>query len=423
MGIASWLLGLGMKTEETAGQMGVRMGTIPLQWPAGVAPDSLIHRLSRDPHKRASIFSKIQTIVVNEGETAVVLEDGVSKGALEPGRYVFEKARGVGSLDILWIKTGQRSIKWGVGNIVSSDGITVSGRGILYVRVVDGVTFNSQVVQGEITFAEVHLQRFLMPRIQSVMRTVMSALPAYALVAEREVFFKAITNNLDTTFGDMGLKIVDLEVMDVNLPPEYRAAIAKETMVGATQGARLLEAQIAAQEAQIAAQAAAQVKLSTGMADVQLLATLQAQGIDPLKLKALEAMQTMAENPAQGGMGMGDAARVGLIGQMAAAAMTPPAQPPHPQPQALPQIQEQPMIAQGAPQPASPQQAPPLQAPSQQAAPPPPAAPSGGEAARVAELEAKLEKLEDRLLDGEISEQMYEKLAGRIEARLAKLSP
>ena len=81
------------------------------------------------------------------------------------------------------------------------------------------------------------------------------------------------------------------------------------------------------------------------------------------------------------------------------------------------------MIAQGAPQPASPQQAPPLQAPSQQAAPPPPAAPSGGEAARVAELEAKLEKLEDRLLDGEISEQMYEKLAGRIEARLAKLSP
>jgi regulator of protease activity HflC (stomatin/prohibitin superfamily) len=319
---------------------------------------------------------------------------------------VFEKARVVGSLDIIWIKSGQQPVKWGVGNVISLDGITVSGRGILYARVADGVKFNTQVLQGSVTFSEVDLQRFLMPRLQSVMRTVVAVLPARALMVEREAFFNAIKNNLGDSFAEMGLQIVDIEVMDVNLPAEYKAAISQEAMVGAAQGARLLEAQIAAQERLIEAQATAQANLSLGAAEVQLLTTLQAQGIDPLKLKALEAMQTMAENPSHGGLGGADAARVAIIGQVAGSALATPAQPTIPQPAALPLPQAPSMIAQ---QPQAP-----VAAPQQEGA-------VEVDAARIAALEEKLEKLEDRLLDGEISEEMYTKLAAKIEARLEKL--
>src|SRR6476646_7294669 len=102
MGLVSSLLNIGISVESAVSQVGVRFGKIPLQWPAGEIT-SIVYRLSRNPHERASIFAETQPIVVNEGEVAVVLEDGKAQGALEPGRYVFEKARVVGALDIVWI--------------------------------------------------------------------------------------------------------------------------------------------------------------------------------------------------------------------------------------------------------------------------------------------------------------------------------
>jgi regulator of protease activity HflC (stomatin/prohibitin superfamily) len=413
MGIGSWLLGLGVRAENTAASVGVRTGAIPLQWPArGSAPSdgtagvvgegSLIYRLPREPEKRASIFSKSQTIIVNEGETAVVLEDGRSSGALEPGRYTFEKARIVGSLDIVWLKTGQQTVKWGIGNVLSVDGIQVSGRGILFLRVANPVTFNAEVVQGAITLSEVDLQRFLMPRVQGVLRQVVASLPARALMMERDAFFLSIRNNLGPQVEHMGLQIVDLEVVEVNLPPEYKAAIAQHAMVAATEQARLLEAQTAARVSQIEASAAAQARLATGMADVQLLATLQAQGIDPLKLKALEALQAMAENPSQGGLLGGDTARAVLFGQVATAALNNPSAPP--------------VI------PAAPMTPP----PQITEAPPPPRDPmvapgAGDTAAKIASVEEQIDKLVERLALGEISEDTYNKLVARLEARLAQL--
>src|SRR4051812_17237974 len=103
MGLASILVEMGIKMEDGATALGLRSGAVPLQWPAGET-GSLIWRLPRDPHQRASIFAKEQTIIVNEGEIAVVIEDGRSHGQLEPGRYVFQKRRVVGSLDVVWIK-------------------------------------------------------------------------------------------------------------------------------------------------------------------------------------------------------------------------------------------------------------------------------------------------------------------------------
>src|SRR3954468_23963888 len=129
MGLASWLIDLGIRVEETVQHVGVRVGAVPLQWPAGET-GSLIYRLPRDPNQRASLLSNVQSIVVNEGEVAVVLKDGVAQGALEPGRYRLERERVVGLLDAIWIKTGQRPVKWGLGNVTSSDGIQLGANGI-----------------------------------------------------------------------------------------------------------------------------------------------------------------------------------------------------------------------------------------------------------------------------------------------------
>ena len=417
MGLGSWFVGLGIRAEGVATQVGKRAGAIPLQWPAG-PNESIIWRLPQHSEQRASILAKSQTIVVNEGETAVVLEDGVAGGALPPGRYVFERTRIVGSLDVIWIKTGQRDVRWGVGNVSTADGIQVSGNGVIYVRVNDGVRFNAEVVQGEMVLPVPQLQRFLLPRIQGVLRVVMARTQALALQTERDGFQSSIKERLGEIFTDMGLTIVGFEVVEIQLPPEFKAAIAQATMTQHTGTAKLIAAQQQAQMRQIEAVSEAQARLTEGMSQVQLMEAMQLRGIDPLKLKALEALNTYAENPHGGGIG-GDMAGAQLFGHVAAAALATSSL--GGAGMALPAVSLLPAASVVT----SPTPAPSAATVTTSTAAPPPvtgrADSSGDVAAKLAKVEAQIEKLDDKLLDGEISEDYHAGMMERLQSKRREL--
>jgi regulator of protease activity HflC (stomatin/prohibitin superfamily) len=401
MWIADALIGLGISAENAASKLGTMGGVVPLQWPAGLT-GSLLHRLPRDAGQRASLFAKQQVIVINEGEVAVVLEDGRSHGSLAPGRYTFTKARVVGQMDVIWIKTGQQSLRWGIGNVASADQVQVSATGTCFLRVVDAEAFNREVIQGANTFAELDLQRFLLPRLQGVLRAAIPKFGALELQQQREAFTEVVTQGLSTVLPTLGLGLVGFEVVEVSLPAEFKAAIAEATMVSHTGRAAVLQATVAAQVKQLEAQAQAQASLLQGQAQLQLMAQMQSQGVDPLRMKALEALQSFAEHPAEGVV---SDPRAGLFGTVAMAAlsgagpasphlaplMLPPAVPPAPPPTVV------------NPSPPSPSSAPP--SPEEQ----------------IADLERQFDALVERLAEGKISEETYQKLSERLESRIARL--
>jgi membrane protease subunit (stomatin/prohibitin family) len=386
--------------EQTAERVAIRGGAMPLQWPAGETA-SIIYRLPRDPRQRSSLFATAQTIVVNEGQMAVVLQDGVSHGGLVPGRYSFAKERVVAALDIVWVKTSQQAIKWGIGNVSTQDGIDISANGEMYVRVEDGVVFNKEIIQGAITLAERDLQRLLVPRVNRALTTQIAQSVAQELQMQQDVFEAAIKDKLGARLETMGLSIVSFEVANITFPAEFKAAWAGEKMAMLGAASTLVQAQTQAQVTQLEAGAAAQAKLLEGMADVQLLAAVQAQGIDPLQLKAMEAMKLLAENPSQGGGGLGDVARTNLLGQVAAAALV------APQMAQMAQMQQTQPVAL---LPAAPAVA-------------PAAAPTTDDtAAKITEIEDKIDALGDQLAAGEIVESAYDKLVERLERRLERLT-
>jgi hypothetical protein len=274
---------------------------------------------------------------------------------------------------------------------------------VMYVKITDPTEFNAQVIQGAITLSEAELQRFLLPRIQSVLRSSIAGWPAMALQTKRSEFSDAVTGALFQPMSEMGIEVVDFEVTEVNLPAELKAALGRGLVAQHGGQADLIEAQNAAQITQLQAQAAANAKLLEGMADVQLLGAMQQQGIDPLKMKALEALNTMAANPSQGGGLMGgDMARAQLFGGVAGAAL-------------------QGGLPGAAAPPAAPAQ---LQATPAPAAPPaeaPAAAPAPLD--KLAEYEEQLDKLVERVADGDLSEELFGKLSARLERKIAALSP
>jgi hypothetical protein len=285
--------------------------------------------------------------------------------------------------------------------VTSADGIQITANGAIFARVMDGEAFNRELVQGAVTLSEVDLQRFLLPRIQGVLRTVVTRFPALELQQQRDVFASEVSQSITDPLGKLGLAIVDLEVVEVGLPAEFKAAVQEATLVSHTGRAAVLQASVAAQVKQLEAQATAQAALAEGQAQLQLLAQMQTQGIDPLRMKALEALQSFAEHPAEGVV---TDPRAGLFGTVAMAALSGGQQPP----QAF-----APAIL-----PPAPGGIPPAPAPM----PPPvaPQAPSVAAGSDVAELERQLDALVERLADGKISEETFKKLSERLEAKIAQ---
>lgn len=136
---------------------------------------------------------------------------------------------------------------------------------------------------------------------------------------------------------------------------------------------------------------------------------MQGQGIDPLRFKALEALQELAEHPAQGVIG-NDGARANLFGSVALAAMGGSGATAAP-----PQLLAPLVTASAAPTASA---AAPISRDTPPATPPPvPVASKDSQA----DLQRQLDALDERLAEGNISEETYKKISARIEAKLAQL--
>ncbi|EDM75043.1 acyl-CoA synthase [Plesiocystis pacifica SIR-1] len=368
---------MGVRAEAGALAYATRRGRRPLQWPVG-QDDSIIHRLPRDPRERASIFAETQAIIVNPDEVALVIEDGRASGDLQPGSYMFEKTRVTGSLDVIWMKTGQRQLKWGLGNVCTRDGIEVSANGVAHLRLGDPLIFNRELLQGAARLSEVDLQRLLMPRFQAVLRSVIATCPTAELHAQRELFDARVSQALGDTLGDIGLLLLDLEVVEINLPQEFKTAMARGALSRLGGEAEIYEAQTRARVAQLDAQA----DHAGGFVRAELMAHMHARGIDPAQVSVLDSLRSMAEVPQL--PFSGGAARAALVGQLAQTVLS---QPPPP-----PTIEPSPSTSE--------------------------ALPPGPEDPRA--IEAQIDKLVERLANGEISEALFERLSQRLERKLAR---
>jgi len=323
MGLLNMFKSIATGAERAAEYVETRRGRMPIQWPAGEG-DGLIHRMPRDPAQRASMFASSQSVVVNEGEVAIVLVNGMSQGELLPGHYAFDKERVVGALDVVWVRTGRQHIKWGVGNATSVDGVNIGANGEAVVRVIDSHRFNSEVIQGGIKLPIVELQRKLLPGIQGVMRAELARWQAMQLKNQRDAFREAIANSLGEDLEYMGLGLIAFEVVEINFPAEFDAVISGQTMAQFQGQTDLLAAQNRARVTQVETEAEAHRQIQLGMAQAQAMGFLQQQNLDPIKLKAMEALTALAKNPGQDSMLHGDTAKMQLFAKIADSALAPP---------------------------------------------------------------------------------------------------
>jgi regulator of protease activity HflC (stomatin/prohibitin superfamily) len=181
--------------------------------------------------------------VVREYERIVVLRLGRIVGARGPGiAYVIPVIEQMYRLDLRTITLNVPS-----QDVITRDNVSVKVSAVLYFRVIDP---NRAVVE---------VQNYLYATsqlAQTTLRSVCGQAQLDELLSERDKFNALLQEIIDTNTEPWGIKVVLVEVKDVDLPEEMKRAMARQAEAERLRRAKVISAEGEFQAADRLAEAA-----------------------------------------------------------------------------------------------------------------------------------------------------------------------
>ena len=424
--LVNWGIRIMDNTDTDVRRIGQRLGYMPLSWRqvvmANPTKDGLLWRAPDRDVPMANALSYIQALLVAENEQVMVLMNGkllkgMERGVLlPPGLYDIGRMQMRDQVEIIWTTTRELRLRWGVADVLTKDRISIGASGYYSAIITDPEEFVRNVAGNAQVYKEDQLYAFAKPEVSAVLRDLIAHKTVMEFQLARQELIYASEATLQPIFARWGLEFRGLTVENQNIPEQFRQAAAGRTIISMEKEAELegaranvTLAQLEAQKTLYLAQAQASQLRALGQVDVELMQQQMALGVDPLELKRIEAAETLAANPSESA----------LIDN---------------RPQAMQQILGQPLNPPGMPisflgpvVSASSPLNPPLSTSGNLESGPlpgrisaPGSSPTSGTSSRE-KIQELLDKLDERLIAGEISEQKHSELSERLHKRLDEL--
>lgn len=425
--LVNWGIRIMDNTDTDVRRIGQRLGYMPLSWRqvvmANPAKDGLLWRAPDRDVPMANTLSYIQALLVAENEQVMVLMNGkllkgMERGVLlPPGLYDIGRMQMRDQVEIIWTTTRELRLRWGVADVLTKDRISIGASGYYSAIITDPEEFVRNVAGNAQVYKEDQLYAFAKPEVSAVLRDLIARKTVMEFQLARQELIYAGEATLQPIFARWGLEFRGLTVENQNIPEQFRQAAAGRAIISMEKEAELegeitnvTLAKLEAQKTLYLTQAEASKLRALGQVDVELMQQQMAIGVDPLELKRIEAAETFAANPSESA----------LIDN---------------RPQAMQQILGQSLNPPGIPisflgpvvSASSPLVNPPLSNSGNLESGPlpgrisaPGSSPSSGTPSRE-KIQEMLDKLDERLIAGEISEQKHSELYERLQKRLDEL--
>ncbi|HEX7735456.1 MAG TPA: SPFH domain-containing protein [Ktedonobacteraceae bacterium] len=409
MGLFEWGIRQIDKAEGTIQEFGKRFGFLPLSWGQVArndkSRDGVMWRIPDPRVPQASMLSRVQAIIVTEQEQVVVLRNGMlgEQLILPPGLYDIQRLEALrGSIDVIWFATKEVQLQWGVADIVTSDGVSVGANGYYRTSIIDPIQFLKVVAGNEQVYTEVQLRDYAKQAVSNAIRNQIARTSVMDFQQAQPEFERACYEKLASDFARWGLEFRGMTIVGQVIPEDVRTAMAsagfkKRAEIKIAEQDIELE-QLKAQQEQVKLLLEAQRIQLLGNAQVNVMRNQISSGLDPLEIQRIDAIKIFAEHPAEGALTDN---RPQIVSQLM------------PQPPAPPQVN--PTIVTGVPFLAPPPQ------PSNIVVSSAPASASNGPASRE-KIQEDLDKLDERFINGEMSEQTYLMLKEKFQKKLDQLS-
>lgn len=316
MGLLKFGINLMENTEKNLKDIGQRLGYMPLSWRQVIMSrpdkDGLMWRVPDPDVAMASSLSRIQSILVSEYERAMVLKDGMltEQVVLPPGLYDISRTVQIrGQLEIIWTTTSEFQLRWGLPDVITSDRVSIGASGFFRAAIIDPEAFLRNAGSNRQVFKKEEMATFAKPEVDSLLRDLVARKTVLEFQLARQEFIDAAREILQPIFERWGLEFRGLTIENQRIPEQFREAAAQRTIVSMEKEAQIAAAtedvnlaQLEAQKKYYLAQAEATKYYITGSAEVENMRRQLSIGMDPLKLKMAEAMEILAATPSEGSL-------------------------------------------------------------------------------------------------------------------------
>ena len=304
-------------TDTDVRRIGQRFGFMPLSWRQVVmtnpTKDGLAWRIPDPDVHMAASFMSTQGLLVSENEMVMLLKNGrlevgSERGVLlSPGLYDVSHLRVRDQMEVIWMTTKEIRLRWGVTDVLTQDRISIGAHGYYTAKIKDPEAFYFNAVGNAQVYKEEQLQSFTKTDVNSLLREQMARRTVMEFQTARREFFDAAREVLQPTFERWGLEFIGLTIEGQNVPDVFLQAAAgrtivsleKEKQIEGAKGDLTLE-QLAAQKAYFTGQIEATRLRAIGQVSIELMQSQQSIGVNPLDIKRIEAIEAMALNPSEG---------------------------------------------------------------------------------------------------------------------------
>lgn len=200
--------------------------------------------------------------VLNEYERGVIFRLGRVIGAKGPGLIVL-----IPVIDKM-ARIDLRTVTLDVPpqDVICKDNVTVKVNAVVYFRVVDP---NRAVVE---------VENYLLATSklsQTTLRSVLGQVELDELLSAREVINHKLQNILDTQTESWGIKVINVEVKQIDLPVEMQRAMARQAEAERERRAKIIAAEGELQASQKLAEAARVMETAPGTMTLRYLQTIR----------------------------------------------------------------------------------------------------------------------------------------------------
>ncbi len=418
----NWGIRIVDNTDTDVRRIGQRFGFTPLSWRQVIATnptkDGIAWRVPDPDVRMANSFVNTQGLLVSENEMVMLLKNGKfatgERGVLlSPGLYDVSRLRVRDQIEVIWLTSKELRLRWGVPDVLTQDRISVGASGYYLTKIEDPEEFYFNVVGNAQVYKEEQLQLFTKSDVNSVLRDLIGRRTVMEFQTARRELGDAAHEVLQPIFNRWGFEFIGLTVENQNIPEQFRQAAAGRTIVTLEKEAQLegakvdvTLAQLEAQKAYFTAQVEAARLRAIGQVNVEIMQNQQSIGIDPLDMKRIEAIDVLALNPGENALIDN---RPQIVNQLL---RQPPTMPPMPATTITGSIVPDPLL---------PTALPPGHTNSGPLSPDVASAASTGPLTRE-KVQDMLDKLDERLILGEISEQKHSELYARLQKKLSELT-
>jgi hypothetical protein len=172
-------------------------------------------------HEEGKVEDRISAFVIKGYENAIIIQLGKTIGTIREGVYEIDKDFQYTGTEIIWIDTTEFKTRWGLSDIYLKDNIKIGAYGSLIVKIFNPKNFILNIVSGKHIVNRKDVDNFIFEHVVQTYKEILGEFTIDDVIRNRETIKQKEQAKLYDLLTHWGIEVINLEIEGFKLPVQY----------------------------------------------------------------------------------------------------------------------------------------------------------------------------------------------------------